>query len=55
MEKSLINATYHSQSLLETQKERILVGMRHWEDHTCLRFKQRTVERDYIEFYNGSW
>ena len=37
------------------QKDRILKGMRHWEDNTCIRFKEKTTEVDYIAFHNSSW
>ena len=28
--------------------------MRHWEEETCIRFKPRTTEYNYIEFFQGA-
>eukprot|EP00112_Aurelia_sp_Birch-Aquarium-sp1_P024327 Seg765.1 transcript_id=Seg765.1/GoldUCD/mRNA.D3Y31 product="Meprin A subunit beta" protein_id=Seg765.1/GoldUCD/D3Y31 len=36
----------------------MMLAFREWESHTCLRFVERTVENDYIEFFNncsGCW
>eukprot|EP00794_Sanderia_malayensis_P015011 gene15011-16560_t len=36
----------------------IMRAMKEWESHTCLTFVERTVERNYIEFFNncsGCW
>lgn len=33
--------------------DEIVRAMSHYEENTCLRFKQRMSERDYIEFYKG--
>ena len=32
----------------------ILKGMKHWEDHTCVRFYRRKDEPHYIHFLAGS-
>ncbi len=29
----------------------IMLAMKEWMSHTCLSFVQRTVEKDYIEFF----
>ena len=40
----------------ENEKQIILDGMRHWEDKTCIRFKQKQAQDfNFIHFYPGSW
>ena len=51
----LCNAILLHHNPEDYQRDRILEGMRHWEDNTCIRFKERTTEVDYIVFYKGSW
>lgn len=33
-------------------REAIFESMRHWEEKTCIRFKRRTQEKDYVEITN---
>ena len=33
--------------------ERVVEALSHYEEHTCLRFRERTDEQDYIEFEKG--
>ena len=40
--------------MLENNKRLIWKAMRHWEDNTCLRFRHRTTEKDYINYYSDS-
>ena len=40
---------------LDSQKETIRDGMRNWEDKTCIRFKKRTTESQYVTFRHGDW
>lgn len=33
---------------------KVIEAMRHWETHTCLRFKARTSQYNFINFFQGS-
>ena len=35
------------------EKMMIMEGMKHWEDHTCVRFHSRVNEENYIHFLAG--
>ena len=40
----------------EHQKQKILDGMRHWEDKTCIRFKQKQPQdRNFVLIDIGPW
>ena len=38
----------------DVRREAIFESMRHWEEKTCIRFKRRTQERDYVEITDES-
>lgn len=38
----------------DDQERMIYQGMKHWEDNTCIRFKPRTNQRTYVNFFPGS-
>lgn len=49
--------TFESYILLATDPravKAIQVAMNEWEQMTCIRFKNRTTERNYAEFFKGS-
>lgn len=33
--------------------ETVVRALSHYEDHTCLRFREQTDEEDYVEFEKG--
>lgn len=39
--------------IAEGDKEIVVKAMSHYEKHTCLRFKERTDEEDFVEFEKG--
>ena len=38
----------------EEEKMVVVDAMRHWEEHTCIRFHRRTNQQSYINFFQGS-
>ncbi|XP_064384870.1 tolloid-like protein 2 isoform X2 [Halichondria panicea] len=36
------------------ERRQILEAMKHWEDHTCIRFKQRSNQPHYVNFFPGA-
>jgi len=60
MNKSSMVATKHSNSVVicflnvDSEKRVIYLAMSEWENHTCIRFKPRTTEMDYITFIPGA-
>ena len=38
----------------DDQVRMIYQGMKHWEDNTCIRFKPRTNQHTYVNFFPGS-
>lgn len=38
----------------ESERKVVLSAMAHWENHTCIRFVNRTNQRDYITVFPGS-
>ncbi|KAG8187063.1 hypothetical protein JTE90_016161 [Oedothorax gibbosus] len=48
---------YVIEQSLNPIRDMILKSMKHIQDNTCIRFKQRTNERDYVSMYkgNGCW
>ena len=38
----------------DDQARMIYQGMKHWEDNTCIRFKPRTNQQTYVNFFPGS-
>jgi len=48
---------YEIESSLSSESSAMAVirsAMREWEQKTCVRFKKRTTEKDYVSFYKGS-
>lgn len=60
MDKSSMIATKHSNSIVicflyvDSEKRIIYLAMSEWENHTCIRFKPRTTEMDYVTFIPGA-
>ena len=48
------NKVLNSVGLKGPTEKAILSAMKEWEQKTCIRFKPRTNEKDYIEFFAGS-
>ncbi|XP_064384874.1 bone morphogenetic protein 1-like [Halichondria panicea] len=36
------------------ERRQILEAMKHWEDHTCIRFKHRSNQPHYVNFFPGA-
>ena len=49
------NAALNKVGLKGPTEKVILSAMKEWEEKTCIRFKPRTDERDYIEFIDGGF
>ena len=48
-------ATISVRDVVADEEETLVVdAMRHWEEHTCIRFHQRTNQFTYINFFQGS-
>ena len=53
-------ATKHSNSIVicflyaDSEKRVIYLAMSEWENHTCIRFKPRTTEMNYVTFIPGA-
>eukprot|EP00795_Rhopilema_esculentum_P003261 gene3261-1588_t len=52
---SVKNAALNKVGLKGPAEKVILSAMKEWEEKTCIRFKPRTDERDYIEFFDGGF
>ena len=46
---SIIFAAYNTRAT-----QAIKAAMREWESKTCIRFKRRTSERNYLEFFKNN-
>ena len=49
------NAVLNKIGLKGPTEKAILSAMREWEKKTCIKFKPRTTERDYIEFIDSGF
>jgi len=52
---SVKNAVLNKIGLKGPTEKAILSAMREWEKKTCIKFKPRTTERDYIEFIDSGF
>ena len=51
----VVNNTYvHFFVRVDAERRLVLEAMKHWEDHTCIRFQQRTTQRVYVNIFPGS-
>ena len=49
------NAVLNKIGLKGPTEKAILSAMKEWEEKTCIRFKSRTNEKDYIEFIDDGF
>jgi hypothetical protein len=43
-----------SNSYSSSHRQLIYKAMHHWESHTCIRFRPRTTQHTYVNFFPGS-
>ena len=45
---------YKHRSFLDAEGKKVAEdAMKHWMDRTCIKFKPRTTEKDFVEFQFG--